>query len=151
MIEVALRQRIQPVIRSPGIDHIGHEHGVVIGRNIDAAHAEDLAVELEILPDLEHACIFKQRLHGVERRALGDLIRRDLALEQAIPSTFAALPVNEWNIAGLIRRDGHGETAQIGLHRVETGGLRVDGDHAQVLRARDPRVESVQTAHCFVF
>ena len=68
MIEVAPRQRIEAVIGTAGIDHIGHQHGVVVGRDFDAAHGENLPVEFQILADLEHAAIFKQRLDGIERR-----------------------------------------------------------------------------------
>jgi len=69
------------VVGAAGIDHVGHQHGVVVGRDLDAAHGEDLKVEFQILADLEHALVLKQRFDGVERRALGDLIGRDLALE----------------------------------------------------------------------
>src|SRR5580700_10532833 len=70
------------VVGAAGIDHIGHQHGVVIGRDLDAAHGKDLPIVFQILADLEDAFVLEQRLHGIEGRALGNLIGRDLALEQ---------------------------------------------------------------------
>ena len=94
VIEVAPRQGIEAVIGTAGVDHVGHQHGVVVGRDLDAAHGENLPVEFQILADLEHAGIFQQRLDGIERGAFGNLIGRDLALEQAATAAVAALAVD---------------------------------------------------------
>ncbi len=63
MIEIAPRQGIEAVIGAAGIDHIGHQHGVVVGRDLDAAHGENLPVEFQILADLEHTRIFQEGLY----------------------------------------------------------------------------------------
>ena len=55
VIEVARRQRIEAVAEAAGVEHIGHQHGVVVRVQVDAAQREQLQLELEVLPDLEHA------------------------------------------------------------------------------------------------
>ncbi len=40
MIEVTPRQRIHAVIGTAGIDHVRHQHGVVVGLDLDAALAK---------------------------------------------------------------------------------------------------------------
>ena len=150
VIEVTLRQRIEAVIGAAGIDHIGHQQRVVVGRDLDAAHGEDLKVEFQILADLEHAFVFEQRLDGVERGALGDLIGRDLALEQAA-AAVAALPVRQRHVAGLVRSQRQREAAQRRLHRIEAGGLGVDGNKTLVAGALDPGLEPVEAAYRFIF
>ena len=77
VIEIALGERLETVIGTPGIEHVGHQHGVVARRKADAAQGEYLQVEFEVLADLEHAGVFEQRLHRRERCALLDLIWRD--------------------------------------------------------------------------
>ena len=123
---------------------------VVVGRDLDAAHGEDLKVEFQVLADLEHALVLEQRLEGIERGALGDLIGRDLALEQAA-AAVAALAVRQRHVAGLVRRQRQREAAQRRLHRIEARGLGVDGDKTLVAGALDPGFEPVEAAHGFVF
>ncbi len=55
VIEIALRQLLEAMTRAPGIDHVGHQHDVVVGRDLDPAQRKDLPIELEVLADLEHA------------------------------------------------------------------------------------------------
>ena len=47
-----LRQIVDAVTAAAGVEHVGHQHGVVVGENVDAAPGEHLPVELEILPIL---------------------------------------------------------------------------------------------------
>ena len=58
-------------------------------------------------------------LHRVERGAFGNLIGRDLALEQAAIAV-AALTVRQRHIAGFVRRQRQREAAELRLHRIET-------------------------------
>ena len=111
---------------------------------------EHLKVEFQVLADLEHAFVLEQRLERVERCALGDLIGRDLALEQAA-AAVAALAVRQRHVAGLVRRQRQRKAAQLRLHRIEAGGLGVDRDKTLVAGALDPGLEPVEAAHGFVF
>ncbi len=45
-----------------GIERVGHQHRVVVGRDLDAAHREYLPGEFQIMADLEHAFVFEERL-----------------------------------------------------------------------------------------
>ena len=62
MIEGALRHRIQRVAGSAGVEHVRHQHGVVVGRDHDAAQRKKLPGEFQIVTDFEHAHVFEQRL-----------------------------------------------------------------------------------------
>ena len=150
VIEIALRQRIEAVVGAAGIDHVRHQQRIVVGRDRDAAHGENLKVEFQVLADLEHALVLEQRLHGVQRCALGDLIGRDLALEQAA-AAVAALAVRQRHVAGLVRSERQRKAAQHRLHRIEAVGLGVDGNKPLVAGALDPGFEPVEAAHRFVF
>ena len=150
MIKIALGEPAQPVIGAAGVDHVGHQLGVVVRSDLDAAAREDLPVELEILADLEHARVREQRLERLERVAFGNLIGHDVAAEQRAVAALPALAMTERHVARLIRPDRERETAQLGLHRIETRGLRVDGDKAVLARALDPGLEPVEAAHGLV-
>ena len=150
MIEIAARQWIDAVIGASGIGHVGHQHGVVVRRDFDAAQREDLPVELEVLTDLDHAEIFKERLHCLKRIRFGDLIGGDLALEQAA-SAVAALTMRQRHVAGLVRRDREGEAAKLRLHRIEAVGFDIEREKTEVARPFDPRPQPFETAHGFIF
>ena len=134
-----------------GVEHIGHQHGVVGRAHLDAAHAEYLRIELEILRDLQHRHIFKHRLEELERVLFGDLVRRDAAREQAFATAVAALPMHQRHVARLVWRDTEREAAQLGLHWVERVGFGIEGDDADIRGARDPGFQAVERTDSFVF
>ena len=76
--------------------------------------------------------------------AVGHLDRHHLAGEQA--GAVAALAVDQRHVAGLVDADGKREAAQLRLHRIEAGGLGVDGDHAGVDGAHHPLAQPLQGA-----
>ena len=139
--EEALGQRVHVVAAAAGVEHVGHQHGVVAGRDVDAAQREHLRVELHVLADLEHAAVFQQRLERRERIALGNLVRRKLGREQA-GVALAGLAMTERHVAGFVRRDREREAAQLGLHRVEAVGLGVErhdaGRSARAIQCLQP-------------
>src|SRR5262249_56644345 len=95
----------------------------------------------------EDAGVFEQRLHRLERRALLDLIGRDLAGEQTAVAAVAAFAVGERNVASLVGGERERETAQRRLHRIEVRGLGTDRDRAKLARARATGREAVDGAH----
>ena len=103
VIEVALGQRSSPWLGAAGIDHIRHQHDVVVGLDLDAALREYLPGEFQVVADLEHAPVSSSGFERVERGGFGDLIGRDIAAEQA--GALAALAMRQRHVAGLVRRD----------------------------------------------
>jgi hypothetical protein len=104
------------------------------------AHHED--VELGVLRDLEDAFVLEHGLQPLER-----LFRRHLALDEiaAAEEIAAALAAMEQRrVGGLARRERKGEAHEIGLHRVEAVGLRVEGDVALLARFGQPAVERIE-------
>ena len=88
-------------------------------------------------------------LSARERVGFRDLVGFEAGVEQAFAA--AVLLVAERHIAGFVRRDGEREAAEAGLHRIEAGGLGVDGDHAEVVGARDPGFQTIERTHALVF
>ena len=74
VIEIAPRHGIEAVTGAAGVDHIRHQHDVVVSGDLGAAQREDLPREFKIMTDLEHAEIFQERLDRRERGCLFDLI-----------------------------------------------------------------------------
>jgi len=103
------------------------------------------------LTDLEHAGIFQNRLDRGERVALGDLIGRDLALEQAAFAAVAAVTMRKRHVAGLVRRHREREAAQLRLHRIETVSLDIERDNTDIARAVDESAQGFKCAHGLVF
>ena len=68
VVEQLLRQRVHPVGAAAGIEHIGHQHGVVDRRDLDAVAGQHQPVEFQVLPDLEDAAILQQRLEHARAR-----------------------------------------------------------------------------------
>ncbi len=124
VIEVARRQRFEPVAETAGVEHVGHQHGVLVRAHLDAAHRENLPFEFQVLADLEHARIFEQRLERCERVRLGNLAGRKSFAEQPAVA-IAGLAMSERYVAGLVRRDREREPAQ----RTPASGLRRRSRH----------------------
>ncbi len=150
VVEVAIRQCLDRVIGASSVEHVGHQHGVVERRELDAAQGKDLQVVFQVVPDLERARVFQQRFECRERRALLDLVGRNRAGEQSVAAAVAPFAMGQRDVAGLIGRDRKRKAAQRSLHRVETGGLGLERDHADVARAGDPGIEPVEAAHDLV-
>ncbi len=149
MREDAFGERRQRVVLPAGVERVRHQHGVVVGRDFDAAQREHLPGEFQIVADLEHAHVGEQRLERIERRALGNLIGSDVAAEQA--GALAALPMAERHVAGFVRRHRERKSAQLRLHRIEARGHHIDGDDTGVARALDPGLEPFDAAHGLIF
>ena len=148
VIEVARRQRVERMAEAAGIEHVGHQHGVLVRLHLDAAHREHLQLVFQVLADLEDAALLQQRFERGERRVLGHLFRMEPAAEQSL--AVAALAVRERNVTGLVRRDRERDAAQRGLHRIDAEGLDVDRHDAGVVGARNPGRETIGVADDFV-
>ncbi len=75
-----------PWPRLAGVEHIGHQHRIIIRTGIDAALAENQPVEFEIVPHFQDAQIFEQRLEQFEGGLFGDLIIDDRSRKQTVAS-----------------------------------------------------------------
>ena len=148
MREMAQGEIVHAVAVAPGIEHVGHQHRVVIGVDVDAAPGKDQPVVFQVLADLEDGHVLEHRLHRGERVRFRNLAVARLAGEQA--AAVAALAMADRHIAGFIRRHGHGEAAQMRLHRIEAGGLGVDRHMAGLVGAGDPVLQSLQRADGFI-
>ena len=149
VVEPALGEIVHAVAAFAGVEHVGDQHGVVVAGDLDAALGEHQPVVFHVLRDLEDALVLEQRLENGQRVLFLDLVGCEPGIEQ--PVAAAILLVRERHIAGFVGCDGEREAAQAGLHRVETGGLGIDRDHAEIVGARDPFLQARQRADAFVF
>ena len=71
----------------PGVEHIGHQHGVVERVDLDAAPGKNLPVVFHVLADLEDAGVFQHLLDDLQRFVFRNLIGTELGLrrEQIVP------------------------------------------------------------------
>ena len=108
--------------------------------------AQHQAVVLEVLPDLEDGRVFQQRLE--HRQRLADRHLLEVALAEVEAAAADAMP--ERHVAGPARRHGHREADELGLHRIEAGRLRVEGEAAGGAGLGDPGLQLRQLRHRLV-
>src|ERR1700742_3098732 len=102
-----------------GVEHVGHQHGVVDRADADAAGGEHQPFALHVVADLGDEGVFEHLFQCVERAPLRDLPFAKLGGEQARAFAVARLPVPERQIGGLIRRHRQRNTAERRLHRID--------------------------------
>ncbi len=153
VVEPALGEVVHAVAAFAGVQHVGNQHGVVIAFDLDAALREHQPVVFHVLRDFEDGFVLQERLEQRERLVLGDLVGAELGFrrEQIGAVGRAAVAMADRHVAGFVRRHGERESAQMRLHRIEAGGLGVDRDDADFMRARDPGFQPRDRAHALVF
>ena len=68
---------VEAVAAAPGVEHVGHQHGVVVGLQSSMPRRAKICQSyFRFCADLEDAGVFQQRLERVERRLLRNLVRR---------------------------------------------------------------------------
>ena len=130
MVEVKDGQFIQPVAVLTTFEHVGQQHRVVDRRDGNAVPCEDVAVELDVLADLEDRVILQQRLQQRHRPLTRDLSRCGL---QHIAGAMA-----DRQVAGPPRRQRQRHACDLSPHRVERRGLGIEGDITLRSRRLDP-------------
>ena len=125
------------------VQHIGHQHRVVGRRDIDTMATHQLHVEFEVVRNLEHRGVFKQRLEQRNRLARGDL-----AFDQSTAEQIAcAFLVGERYVGRPAGRGRKRETYELGLHRIERIGFRVEGDDTGFACLGDPVRKRLEVAN----
>ena len=121
-LQQELGDGVHLVLVAAAFEHIGEQHGVVDRRHLDAVAAQHHDVVFEVVADLEHGGVGKQRRqsrqHPIEPELPRHLVER------------VAWPVAEGDVAAGAGRDAHGNADQTGAHLVDRCGLGVDGDDA---------------------
>ena len=139
--QVLLRQAVHIVTGRRGVEHIGFEHGVEshalhldrrgrVGQYID--------VVLGVLADLGLGRVFENRLERAQHGVAVQLRRH------------AHVGVGQRHVGGLARLDGEGHADHLGLLRIETGGLGVEGDQLGGFQLFQPGVEARLLQHRLV-
>jgi hypothetical protein len=135
---------------SAAVEHIGEQHGIVEGRDLDAVPAEHQTIVFQVLADLQHPGMLEQGLEHGERFFQRNLLgrrRRSFQIQAAIAGRAA---VAERYVASLARRDRQRHAHQIRLQGIERRGLRVHGHGALLEGGFYPRLEDTELLHQFI-
>ena len=101
--EVALGESVHSVRVAAAVEHIGEQHRIVEGRDLDAVVLHHQRVVLDVLPDLQDGRVFEQRADDFERFGGRELRRASIgAAEQIVSGT--RMP--QRHVAGFARRNG---------------------------------------------
>ena len=148
MVEPVLRHRVRPVRKPAGVEHIGHQHHVIVRGHIDAVMGQHLPGEFQVVPDLEHGRVLEQRLDGRERRSGINLVRHDFAGEQF--RAVAAPAMGQRHVARFVRPDCEREAAQFRLHRIAAAARDADCDRARFIGPCHVGAQPLGDEHRFV-
>ena len=95
----------------------------------------DEPVVFDVLADLEDRRVLQQRLQRGQRLAERNLVFGSAAAEQVAGAGACGRAAHRRRGPGA---DGQREADELGLHRIERGGLGVEGDDAGLARLGDP-------------
>ena len=124
MPEVAHGEIVHAVPALAGVERVGHQHGVVERRHVDAVLREDVEIVLDVLADLEDRRIFEQRLQ--QRQGFDDGNLHDAVVRAEVEGLRAGA-VAKRHVTGFARCHGHGEADQLGDHGIDRRRLGVEG------------------------
>jgi hypothetical protein len=130
-----------------GIQHVGHEHGVVDRGHADAALKQHQVIALEVVADLQHAFIFEQRTQALQHFGFGELGNAAFVIRQ-IEAIRCAVATR--HITCFARRHRQRDAAQGGAHRIGGRAFELDCHPAGFIRARHPVVQPFERDDGFV-
>ncbi|MNX99779.1 hypothetical protein D3C86_1322460 [compost metagenome] len=149
MAKPAFGQRIHAVRGLAGLENIGNQHRVVEALHDDAVAFHQQIIIFEVLGDFQDSFIFEQVLQARQRLGKGHLpLRHSDAIAEEIAA--GAGLVRQRNISGpdigargilAVIGNRQRETDKFGLHRIERGRFRIEGDNARLPGRRNPAVE----------
>ena len=159
-VEENAGQFVHAVAVQPAVEHVGQQHGVVDGRNLDVVAGQHLHVVFDVLADLQHRGILQQRLQKLDRLFHRHLVRH-------LATTFAGagagtitvqverplrrrLFVGQRDVARAAGFDGQRHPHQLGPHGVERRGFRIDGQDAGARGLPDPGFQRTNRLHQLV-
>ena len=123
------RQSIQTMLPPVRIKDIGGKHGVEGHTlHLHAGPFKNDEVVLEVLAGLLHSRVrqhLHQRLH-LRRKERRKVLR--CARTPVVQGQFARPSMSQWDVVGLARFPGEGDSNEVGPSRGLTGGLGIDRD-----------------------
>ena len=116
-------------VQAAGED-VGEQHGVVDRRQRDAVPRQNVRIELDVVADLQDGVVLQQAFQQHQGAIAGDLPGGWL---QHVGGAVA-----ERHVAGASRCQCQRHAGDLGAHRIERGGLDIDGDEPLRPRRLDP-------------
>ena len=128
--QVVLRERVHVVPRGNAVEHIGFEHRIV-DRTLqrDAMVEEDVAIVLDVVPDLRPGRIFQQRTQALEYPRPIQLVGRPRVI------------MGDRHVGGAARGRRERQADHVGDHVVQAGCFGIDRKERRRLQFRDQVVE----------
>src|SRR5262249_13313616 len=81
--EITRHHGIYIVRAFAGVEHIGHEHGIVGRSQPDAAARQHQPIPFHVMTYLDDVLVFEKRLQRIKRFTLGDLSAAEPGRKQA--------------------------------------------------------------------
>ena len=142
MTQMLFRQFIHAMAVETRVEVEAHHQRIVKRRDPDIMLRQHPHVIFQILPDLEHRVILKQRLQLRQCILQTDLLRR---LAEHVVAGMA-----ERNIAGLIGTGGKTDADDSRSDAFQTVGLQIHRANPLIGSAGDPLVERRDRLHAFI-
>ncbi len=132
VIEMQLRQFVEPVLMLARVEREAHHQRVVIGRDGDAVLGEHADVIFQVMADLQHRFIGKKRMQPADRIGERYLLG---AFGEHVGSAMA-----ERDVAGAPGTGRQADPDEIARHAVERRGFGIDRNDMRGARCLDPAV-----------
>jgi hypothetical protein len=148
MAQMQLGQLIHAMLVQAGIHHIGDQHRVVIGRDMDAIARQNAQIILDVLAHLQDRLVLQQILQRLQRRIHVQLVRRLSGIEHVAGT--ARIDMGQRDVTGHTRRRGHRHADQSGRRRGEGVRLGIHRHHTGFARPFDPGVQRLHRRHALI-
>ena len=142
VIEVKLRQLVEPVLMLACVEREAHHQRVVIRDDGQPVLRQHTDIIFQIMPDLQYRIVGEQRAEAVERRIHCDLF--------GLFGEHVGAAMAERDITSAARRGRQADPDQPSGDAVEAGGFGVDRDDVRGAGFGDPAVEGVDRRDAFI-
>ena len=117
MVEEALGELVHAVAVAGAVEHVGEQHGVVAGGDLDPVVGQHAGVVFEVVADLEDRGVGE---HGPQALDHGRQV------ELAVAGLAELVDMGQRDVEALAGLDREADADQPGAPDVERGGLGVD-------------------------
>ncbi len=135
--ERAADQMLYRVLCLAAVEHVGHQHRAIVGRQVDAVARQEVRGALDVMADLKHPRVFEQRPQPVDSHRQGQFAN---SAEVEGPGR----PMPERDVGGEARRERQRDPRQSRAAAGYRARFRPDRHRAGLLCRFDPVVEAFE-------
>ena len=143
--EQGLGQVVHAVAAQAAVRGVGHQHGVVVGRDLHVMLFEHDEVVFQVLPDLED-----RRVHQNRPQRVDDVFGLELPHLRFARKVEPVAAMQQRDVDGAAGPGGEADADQARAHGVEAVGLGVEGEEAGLTGVGDDRFQRRHRRHGLV-